>query len=118
MKNFVAVYTGTPQSPQRLNWDKLDDTTRKARQDAGMKAWGDWMVKHQSAVVEQGGPLGKTTRVSPQGIAEVSNNLAGYVVVQAESMEAAAHMFENHPHFTIFPGESVEIMEILPIPSR
>ena len=41
---------------------------------------------------------------------------AGYVVVQAESHEAAAKMFEGHPHFTIFPGDSVEIMECLPIP--
>ena len=24
---------------------------------------------------------------------------------------------ERHPHFTIFPGESVEIMPVLPIPS-
>jgi hypothetical protein len=27
-------------------------------------------------------------------------------------------MFENHPHFTIFPGDSVEIMECLPIPGQ
>jgi hypothetical protein len=25
-------------------------------------------------------------------------------------------MFEDHPHFSIFPGESVEIMPVLPIP--
>jgi hypothetical protein len=118
MKKFVAVFTGTPTSPQRLNWDKLDAATRKTREAAGMKAWGDWMVKHKSSVVEQGGPLGKTTRVSTQGSAEVSNNLAAYVVVQADSKEAAARLFENHPHFTIFPGEAVEIMEILPIPNQ
>ena len=33
-----------------------------------------------------------------------------------ESHEAAAQLFLNHPHFTIFPGESVELMECLPIP--
>lgn len=116
MKKFVAVYTGTAHSPQRQSWDKLDEATRQSRQAAGMKSWMDWMVKHQSSVIEQGGPLGKTKRVSPQGIADVSNNLAGYVVVQAESQEAAARLFESHPHFTIFPGEAVEVMEILPIP--
>jgi hypothetical protein len=118
MKKFLAVYTGTPNSAQRKSWDKLDEATRKARQAAGMKAWGEWMVEHQSALLEQGGPLGKTTRVSSQGPAEVSNNLAGYVLVQADSKEAAARMFENHPHFTIFPGEAVEIMEVLPIPGQ
>jgi len=118
MKRFVAVYTGTPHSPQRVNWDKLDEATRKARESAGIKAWMGWGTQHRASIVEQGGPLGKTTRVSQQGIAEVSNNLAAYTVVQAESKEAAARLFENHPHFTIFPGEAVEIMEILPIPGQ
>ena len=30
--------------------------------------------------------------------------------------EAAVKLFEGHPHFTIFPGDSVEVMECLPIP--
>ena len=42
--------------------------------------------------------------------------MTGYVIVQAESHEAAAKMFEKHPHFTIFPGEAVEIMECLSDP--
>jgi len=25
-------------------------------------------------------------------------------------------MFENHPHFSIFPGDAVEIMSVLQIP--
>jgi hypothetical protein len=25
-------------------------------------------------------------------------------------------LFENHPHFTIFLGQSIEIMECLPLP--
>jgi hypothetical protein len=44
--------------------------------------------------------------------------VAGYVVVEADSHEAAAKMFEGHPHFSIFLGDSVEIMEVLPIPGR
>jgi len=36
--------------------------------------------------------------------------------VQADSQVAAAKLFENHPHFTIFPGDSVEVMECLQIP--
>jgi hypothetical protein len=31
---------------------------------------------------------------------------------------AAAKLFEGHPHFTIFPGDGVEVMEVLPIPGR
>ena len=39
------------------------------------------------------------------------------MAVRADSHEAAAKLFENHPHFTIFPGESVEVMPVLPIPA-
>jgi hypothetical protein len=53
---------------------------------------------------------------SRQGIEDTENLLVAYVVVRAESHEAATKLFEGHPHFTIFPGDSVEIMECLPIP--
>ncbi len=74
------------------------------------------MAKHQAAVVTMGGPLGKTKRASPEGIADVTNGMSAFTVVRAESHEAAARMFENHPHFTIFPGDAVEIMPVLPVP--
>lgn len=118
MKNFLAVYIGTATAMEKSNWNSLPEPERKQREQAGMKAWGDWMARHHAAVVVQGSPLGKTKRIDPSGIADIKNTLVGYVVVQAESHEAAARMFENHPHFTIFPGDSVEIMECLPIPTR
>ena len=54
--------------------------------------------------------------LTERGIADVSNEMGAFMVVGAESHEAAAKLFEKHPHFTIFPGESVEIMPVLPIP--
>lgn len=118
MKNFMAVYTGTQAARERSGWDALDEKTRKEREAAGMKAWYDWGAKHADAIVVQGGPLGKTKRTSKDGVSDIKNNLVGYVVVQADSHEAAARLFENHPHFAIFPGDSVEIMECLPVPAR
>jgi len=116
VKKFLAVYTGS--ATRRAEWDKLDERTRKEREAAGMKAWVDWMMTHKAAIVETGGPLGKTKLANAKGIADTRNNLVGYVVVQAESHDAAARMFTNHPHFAIFPGEAVEIMECLPIPGQ
>jgi hypothetical protein len=118
MKQFLAIYLGSAASANKAQWDKLDEATRKRREQEGMKAWGDWMVANKSAVVTIGGPLGKTKRISPRGIEDTKNELAGYVVVQAESHQAAAKLFENHPHFAIFPGDSIEIMECLPIPGQ
>jgi hypothetical protein len=118
MKNFLAVYTGSATSREKSNWDSMDAAKRKEREAEGMKAWGDWMAKNQSVIVTVGGPVGKTKRVSSRGISDIKNEIAGYVVVKAESHEAAAKLFVNHPHFAIFPGEAVEIMEALPIPGQ
>jgi hypothetical protein len=81
-----------------------------------MAAWKAWVEKHRVVVAGMGGPLGKTKKVSQRGIEDTSNDLGGYMVVRADSHEAAAALFEKHPHFMMFPGESVEIMPVLPIP--
>jgi len=114
MKNFMAIYTGTAVA--RAKWDTLSATVRKKREAEGMEAWTSWGKENAAAIVDRGGPLGKTKRVSPKGITDINNAMAAYVIVQAESHEAAAKLFENHPHFTIFPGDAVEIMECLPLP--
>jgi hypothetical protein len=41
---------------------------------------------------------------------------AAFTVARARLYEEAAMMFEGHPHFMIFPGDSVPIMECLPLP--
>jgi hypothetical protein len=111
MKTFLALYMGadTPMDPSSLS----EETINK-----GMAAWGQWMADHAAAVVDHGGPLGKTKKTGKDGVTDIRNKVAGYIVIQAESHEAAAKLFENHPHFTIFPGDSVEVMEQLPIPGQ
>ena len=118
MKKFLAIYVGTASSLEKSGWDKMDPAKRREREAAGMKAWGDWMATHKAVIVEQGGPLGKTKRTDAQGVSDTTNNMAGYIVIQAESHEAAARLFERHPHFAIFPGDAVKIMECLPIPGQ
>lgn len=114
MKKFLVVYTGTPAGMEK--WNAMPEGQRKEKEAAGMKAWGDWVNAHADAIVEQGAPLGKTKRVDPKGVSDIRNAMAAFTVVQADSHEAAAKLFESHPHFTIFPGDGVEIMEELPMP--
>lgn len=118
MKTFLAVFTGNTAAQERSGWDSLSDAERTAREKKGIAAWGAWMEKHKASIVENGAPLGKTKRTGLNGVTDIRNNLAAFVVVRAESHEAAAKLFEGHPHFTIFPGEAVEIMECLPVPGK
>ena len=116
MPKFLAIYVGTAQAREKSEWDQLDAAIRTRREAEGMRAWGEWGARNQSAIVDGGTPLGKTKRVSGTGIADITNTGVGYVIVEAPSHEAAARLFENHPHFSIFPGDSVEVMECLPPP--
>jgi hypothetical protein len=114
MKQFLAVYIASPASMEK--WQALPEAERKEREQAGVKAWHGWVAQHQADIVQMGAPLGKTKQVSKTGIADIRNALTAFTVAQAENYDAAAKMFENHPHFVFFPGESVEVMECLPIP--
>jgi hypothetical protein len=118
MKTFMAVYTGNPSTFDKYQQQFPDPEKRKANEKAGMDAWMKWGKEHAKSIVEDGGPLGRTKKVTKEGIIDIRNNLAAYTVVKANSQEEAAKMFVNHPHFTIFPGDGVEIMEVLPIPEK
>src|SRR5215468_5943668 len=113
---FLAVFLGTKTSAKMTAWNALPEAERLAKQQQGIAAWKAWVDNHQGAIVAMGGPLGKTKKVDARGVADISNELGAFTVVRAASHEAAAKMFENHPHFAIFPGEAVEIMPVLPIP--
>ena len=114
---YLAVFLGSKNSTKFAAWNALSEAERKAKEKEGMAAWKAWVEKHQAALVSMGGPLGKTKKVGSGGVADISNEMGAFTVVRASSHEAAAKMFENHPHFAIFPGERVEIMPVLPIPA-
>ncbi len=113
---YLAVFLGSKNSARMNSWMALPEAERRAKEQEGIAAWKAWLEKHQAAVSAMGGPLGKTKKITGRGIEDVSNKMGGFVVVRAESHDAAAKLFENHPHFTIFPGESVDLMPVLPIP--
>jgi len=113
---YLAIFLGGADTPRGREWAALPDAERAKREQQGVAAWKAWAEKHQADLVEIGGPLGKTKRVSARGVEDVVNAVGAFSVVRARSHEAAAKLFENHPHFTIFPGEGVEVMPVMPIP--
>jgi len=113
---YLAVFLGSKTSRKMKAWEALPEAERKVKEREGMAGWTAWAEKHRSAIVSMGGPLGKTKKITKTGIADVGNEMGAFTVVRAESHEAAAKLFKDHPHFTIFPGESVEVMPILQIP--
>src|ERR1700748_1903531 len=104
---FLAIFTGNKESPRYKAWWSMPEAEQKARMVEGMAAWHGWMERHKDILGFDGGPLGKTKKIFSAGIEDISNALSGFVIVKADSHEAAAKLFENHPQFTIFPGDGV-----------
>ncbi|MGJ4952237.1 hypothetical protein [Bradyrhizobium sp. HKCCYLS20291] len=113
---YLAVFLGSRTSSAWKAWEAMSEDERNTKGQQGMAAWHAWVEKHKDAIVAMGGPLGKTKRVDKGGVNDITNEMGAFTVVRAASHEDAARMFENHPHFSIFPGERVEIMPVLPIP--
>lgn len=114
MPRFLAIYTMQPESLARFR------ALTKAEQDAidsrGLPLWTDWESKHAASFADRGGMVGKTLRVTRAGTAPATNDICGYLTVEAESIEAAARIFENHPHLTVFPGDTIDIMPFVTAP--
>lgn len=115
MPRFLAVYTMQPEDLARFR--AMPKADQDAVDDIGLKQWAKWEKKNAASFPDHGGMVGKTLRVTKNGAAPATNPFCGYIVVEAETIEAAARLFENHPHFSVFPGDGVDIMPFLTGPS-
>jgi hypothetical protein len=109
MKKFLVLYKAPMSS-----FEQMKNATPE-QQKAGMDAWLTWSKKAAGAIVDMGGPLGKSLRVTPDGTSPSVNDLGGFSILQAESKEALAESLQGHPHF-MMPEGSIEVVELMPIP--
>lgn len=85
---------------------------QKKMGDQMMQDWGAWQEKHKDAIKDKGLPLGKTKRVTKGNVTDVKNDLNYYIIVEAESHDAAAEMIKDNPHLLMIPESYVEVMEV------
>lgn len=110
MKKFLVLYKASQSA-----FEQMKKATPE-QQKAGMAAWMNWSKTAASSIADMGGPLGKSVRVAKGGaVSQVTNDLGGFSVMQAESKEALAATMKDHPHF-MTPESSIEIIELMPIP--
>jgi len=91
-------------------WMKMPEAERKAGEVEMQSQWNAWMASHKDAITETAG-VGKPKRVTKGGIEDSRNDIMMYSFVEAENLEAAAKLFEDHPHFGI-PGGWIEVMPV------
>lgn len=91
-------------------WMQLPEEERKTQEVEMQNAWNEWMAAHSNVITETAG-VGKPKRITADGIEDARNDLMMYSFIEAESLEAAAELFKDHPHFGI-PGAWIEVMPV------
>jgi hypothetical protein len=110
MKKFMAMY----MAPAATIAEMMKATP--ADMKSGMDEWMKWSDANKKAITDMGAPLGKTKRVTSNGMADTKNEITGYTIVEADSFDAAAKIFKNHPHFKMGKGTTVDLLELVAIP--
>ena len=110
---YLAVFLSNKTSPSWQAWYAKSEEEKRATDEIGLVALAAWDEEHKDSIVYVGGPLGPTKRTTRDGIADVVNEMTVFMVVRADSHEAAARLFEGHPHMTIFPCDAVDVMPLL-----
>src|SRR4249919_2971878 len=96
MKKFLVTYLAPASVID--DWKKTAPEKRKEAEDKMQGEWRKWMTDHAKMFVDKGAGVGKTKSVTAQGTSDTRNDIMLYMVVEAESHEAAARTFAGHPH--------------------
>ena len=111
MPRFVAVYTMKPEDLAAFR--ARPKSEQEAIDNIGLKAWEEWAKRNAAAIIATDVMVGKTRRVTKSGIADAQNQIAGFLIVEAAAVAAAAGLFQDHPHITVFPGDGIDVMPVV-----
>lgn len=114
MARFLAVYTMQPEAVAAFRARPRSE--QEAIDSAGLKAWEEWRQRNAAAIVSTDVMVGKTRRVTTSGVTDAHNQIAGFLIVEAAEIAAAAALFQDHPHITIFPGDGIDVMPVVTEP--
>ncbi len=108
LSKFMALYL--IPADVMANWVQTDEKTRKAAEEKMKAEWDKWTADHKNMILLTAA-CGKTKQVKASGISDTKNDICLYSLIEAESHEAAAEVFKNHPHLQI-PKASIEVMAV------
>lgn len=111
MKKFVVMYRVPVEVMEKWRAETSQEEMKAQSEKLG-KEMNDWMAKHKVAIVDNGLPLGKNTRMNMNGATPTPNDLNYYQVVEAESVEQVVEMFKDNPHVQDIPEAFLDIMEV------
>ena len=107
---FVAMYRVPVETMQEWKKNTSPEEMQKQGKELGEKMMA-WMEKNKAAFVGDMVALGKNKRMTKDGVEDLSNDLNGFHIIEAENIDAVTTMFKDNPHFEI-PTSYLDIMEV------
>lgn len=109
MTKFLVLYNSQVPAAEMM----ANATPEEAK--AGMDAWMAWSQRMGDALVDFGVPLGPSKHMEGSSVSPGSTKASGYSIIQADSLDVATKMLEDHPHLQT-PGGTIDVLEFLPMP--
>jgi len=100
MANYLLAYHG----------GKMPEN--KDAQTKVMAAWGQWMQKLGSNLIDGGNPVSKASTIDSRGTVSAgagANPVSGYSVIKADDLDAAVRLAKDCP--VLQGGASIEVCE-------
>ena len=105
----MILYNGPATPPEQMTKEQVEKV---------MMGWKSWMGKLGDKMVDMGKPLANGRVVVDDGSKGKALELSGYSIIEAEDMNAALKLVEDHPFLSDKSGKfSVEVFELMPQPS-
>ena len=73
MQKFLVTYLAPASVIEE--WKKTDPDKKKAAEEKMQGEWRKWMSDHSKVFVDMGAGVGKTKRVTAQGISDTKNDI-------------------------------------------
>ena len=109
MSKFLLLYRG-PATP-------MEEFTPEQSAEQ-LRAWGEWMGRIGSALIDGGAPFGARAAVADDGTSPAPSDQNGYTIVEADNIDDARGLVDGHPFLSEGKGRFiVEIFELLPMPT-
>ena len=109
MAQFMMVYKGDATDMSEMTQEEMQ---------AVMAKWAEWMQGVGSALADVGTPFGPSSSIVDDGSAGTAVSLTGYSILEADNMDGARALADNHPFLIEGKGNyAIDLYEMMPVPS-
>ncbi len=110
MKKYLILYFSPTSAEERIGQADAD------KMKASMAEWMEWKDRHGDALVDFGSPVKPSKKLDKGKVEDDQGWTTGYSLIQAEDLDQAVEIMQDHPNFKDPDGPGIEILEYVSMP--